>query len=440
MGVNLVAESKALIIEDSKTSTAILADIFANSELDAEFVLNAESAQEKLLQEDIPYSLIIVSSMALLGETEYFALNLRTHAYYAHTPLVLVVTQNSEADKNYYAVGYTQIFSRTEIGKLKSYVEQFFSRGVYGKYSDNTVVIIEDDLPQRLVMAAILEDLYCECVCFSSAEEALSSAHNVSADTIIVDFFLEGKLTGMEFIHEIRQFDHVWNRIPVLATTALDDPARKYEFLRAGANDYLVKPIEPLDLNVRVENLIRYKRLLDTVEKQREEMYYLAMHDQLTGLHNRHFIVSQAVGRIKEAKRHGIPYSIILLDIDHFKKVNDTWGHDRGDDVLKAVAKVLKAQFRTEDIVARLGGEEFIVFIGYCDLGNAGKKAELLRDAIEKEEPEGLRITASFGVAELSGKNENFDLLFKAADNAVYSAKSSGRNRVVLDEKAACSE
>lgn len=434
MGVNPVAKSKALIIENSKTSEAILADFFANSDLDAEFVSSAEFAQEKLLQEDIPYSLIIVSSMALRGEPDYFAHNLRNQSYYKHTPLVLIVTQNSELDKNYYAVGYTQIFSRINIGKLKTYVEQFFSRGAYGKYCDNKVVIIEDDLPQQMVMASILESLNCECVCFSSAEDALSNANDVNADILIVDFFLEGKLTGMEFIHEIRQFDHVWSRIPVLATTALDDSARKYELLRAGANDYLLKPIETLDLSVRVENLIRYKRLMDTVEEQREEMHYLAMHDQLTGLYNRHYMVSQAVGRIKEAKRHAIPYSIILLDIDHFKKVNDTWGHDRGDDVLKAVAKIMKMHCRAEDIVARLGGEEFIVFLGHCNLRSAGEKAESLRAALEKEQPNGLLITASFGVAELSGKNENFDLLFKAADEAVYRAKSSGRNRVVLDD------
>lgn len=200
--------------------------------------------------------------------------------------------------------------------------------------------------------------------------------------------------------------------------------------MRAGANDYLVKPIETIDLTVRVENLIRYKKLLDTVEAQREEMRYLAMHDQLTGLYNRHFMAAQVSGRLKEARRHRIPYSLIVMDIDHFKLVNDSHGHDKGDEVLKGVAQILRNNCRGEDIVARLGGEEFVVFLGYCSMENALKKAEQLRVAISSEHPGDLDVTASFGVAEMSDSYSNFDKLFKAADEAVYRAKNSGRNRV----------
>jgi diguanylate cyclase (GGDEF) domain len=425
-----LAINKALVVDNSKTSQAILGQIFSVNDIEVDVVGDTENAFAQLNKQDIPYSLIVVSSSLLKDEPEYFALKLRTEKNYAHTPLVLLTTRSTEFDRSYYAVGYTQIFTRTEIGKFKNYVEQVLCRSTYAKNNENKVIIIEDDLSQQLVLKAILESNFCECTCYNAAEEALKHAGDAEADVIIVDFFLNGKMTGMEFISEVRNLDHPWKRIPILATTALDDPARKYEFLRAGANDYLVKPIETLDVTVRVENMIKYKRLVDTVEAQREEMHYLAMHDQLTGLYNRHYMVSQVGGRIKEAQRHRIPYSIIVLDIDHFKSVNDTWGHDKGDQVLKAIADILKTHSRTEDIVARLGGEEFILLLAHCDLMFAVKKAEELRAKIESAKPVGLALTASFGVAELSQALNNFDSLFKAADNAVYQAKHDGRNRV----------
>lgn len=426
-----MVKHKALVIETTKTFQAIISEIFASADIEAEFAESGEVAQQILEECESPYCLIVASTSTLRKEPEYFALAMRTQKEYAHTPLVLLTTDNSEDDRLYYAVGFTQIFSRAEMGKFKSYIEQFLSRGAFSQQNDNKVIIIEDDLPQRLVIKAILESNFCECFCFDSAEDALKEAKNIKADVIVVDFFLEGKMTGMDFLHEVRRCEHPWQNIPVLATTALDDPARKYEFLRAGANDYLVKPMETIDLTVRVENLIKYKRLLDTVEAQREEMHYLAMHDQLTGLFNRHFMASQVSGRIREARRHGIPYSIILLDIDYFKKVNDTWGHDKGDEVLKTVAAILKKSCRTEDIVARLGGEEFIMLLGHCDRDNALRKAERLRSEIAQSKPAGLEVTASFGVADLCEEHTDFDTLFKAADEAVYRAKDGGRNRVV---------
>ncbi len=425
-----MAIKKALILENSATSKAILAEIFAGTGISTDFVADPDQAIEKLVANDIPYLLIIASSNVFNDHPEQFSLRLRIEKHYAHTPLVLLTSHHTDDDRQYYAVGYTQIYTRAEIGRFKDYVDQFSTRSAFTKQNENTVIIIEDDLPQQLVLKAILESHYCECTCFISAEEAILQSEGINPDVIVVDFFLEGKMTGMEFINEIRRSDHPWQNTPVLATTALDDPARKYEFLRAGANDYLVKPIETIDLTVRVENLIKYKRLLDKVEEQKEEMHYLAMHDQLTGLYNRHFMASQVGGRIREALRHNIPYALIVADIDHFKKVNDTWGHDKGDEVLKAVGELLLNSFRAEDIVARFGGEEFVVFLGHCDKENAVIKAELLRKNLHTAKPAGLEITASFGVAELSDACNTFDTLFKNADEAVYRAKSAGRNRV----------
>lgn len=421
---------KVLIVEDSLTEQTILKSAFSSAEFEIDCVENNTSAWQLLKGSSPKYSLIVASTTGLNDEPEAFSLNLRTSNQYIHTPLILITPQNSDSDPAYYAVGYTQVYSREEIGVFKDYIQQRLSQGASSNESKYLAILIEDDRPQQLIIEAILGENHCDCLCYTSAEKALENIETLSPDIILVDFFLAGRMTGMKFINQIKSANHPWNKVPILALTGLDDPARKHEFLRAGANDYMVKPLQNLDVSVRVENLLKYKQLLDTVEEQRKEMQYLAMHDQLTGLHNRHFMASQVNGRINEAIRHNVPYSIIMMDIDYFKKVNDSWGHDMGDKVLICVAKTLLEQSRSEDIVARIGGEEFVVLLGYCDLDNALNKAELLRKAIEELKPAGLEVTASFGVAQLSTKNNTFDTLFKAADEAVYRAKDAGRNRV----------
>lgn len=237
-------------------------------------------------------------------------------------------------------------------------------------------------------------------------------------------------MTALDFVCHVKQTDHAWSQVPILVMSGLDDATRKYELVRSGANDYIAKPVDPLDLTVRVENLIRYKHLLNTVEEQRKEMQYLAMHDQLTGVYNRHFVAEQVEISIKNAQRHNIPYSVVILDIDYFKKINDQHGHDVGDKVLQVVASLLKENMRGDDVVARMGGEEFILLLNHCDLSSACKKSELLRAQIQSLRPLDIEVTASFGVAQLNEDIDDFDKLFKAADKAVYQAKQAGRNRV----------
>jgi two-component system cell cycle response regulator len=426
-----LSTNKALVIEKTQTFRAIMGEIFSSCSMEVEFCDSPESAMEVLSKTSQDFELIVVASGSLDEGAETFALQLRTQKDYAHTPLALLTSTHSEFDSRFYAVGFTQLFAKDEIGKFKNYLTQFLARATFSEENNNKVLLIEDDHTQQIVIRSILESKHCQCICFKSAEEALATK-DLDIDLIIVDFFLEDRMTGMEFINECRLTEHPWVNTPILATTALDDPARKYEFIRAGANDYLVKPIEPLELIVRVENLLRYKKLLDTVNEQREEMHYLAMHDQLTGLHNRHYMASHIDKKIREALRHSIDCTLLVIDVDHFKQVNDTHGHDKGDLVLKSIAGLLKEQCRTEDIVARFGGEEFIIFLSYCSIENAQAKAEKLRSLIESNPHADISLTASFGIAPLTKTCDSFDTLFKAADEAVYQAKASGRNCVKL--------
>ena len=192
-------------------------------------------------------------------------------------------------------------------------------------------------------------------------------------------------------------------------------------------------------MNDNLENLVEQRTqelsaALKDIEKQGKKLYELAMKDQLTKLYNRHYLLEIAAKTIREAESFGRPLSIIVIDIDNFKKLNDTHGHQVGDQVLASVAELLMTAMRSSDVAARFGGEEFVLVLTHCGLAEAKTKAEDLRGKIQQLLPSGLQVTASFGVSalELISGEASFNALFKLADNAVYQAKDAGRNRVIV--------
>jgi diguanylate cyclase (GGDEF)-like protein len=168
------------------------------------------------------------------------------------------------------------------------------------------------------------------------------------------------------------------------------------------------------------------------LKRKRDQYQGMAMHDQLTGLHNRYYLHEMATQKLSEATRHQHSMCLLVLDLDKFKLINDSHGHLVGDDVLKKLALLLIEHNRAEDIVARIGGEEFVILLDHCSAKEAICKAELLRKKVAKLNPQGIAITISIGVAKLKREGETFEKILERADNAVYQAKSDGRNCVVL--------
>jgi len=425
-------ESHALVIDNSKTSQAITTHMLQGLDVAYTAVNNEAEAWPYLESREQPFSIVLVSRQALPAEFAGWVARLRGLTDYDATPVLLMVDGRAQSEKmnSLYDSGFTQVFCRQDIGLLSTYIKQIQQRNTFSESRQNKAIIIEDDLVQQLLIKSMLEDHQCECYCFTSAEDALEQADTIDPQIILCDFFLEGVMTALDMILYCRADEHPWFQVPILVMTSMDDPARKVELVRSGANDYLAKPLDPIDVALRVENLIRYKHLLDKVESQHKQMQYLAMHDQLTGLYNRHFVAEQVELILAEIERYKNDCALIVIDIDHFKQVNDQHGHDVGDQVLVAMGKLLKEHSRNSDIPARLGGEEFMLILRNCTIDDAMGKANRLREAIEKLCPADIPITASFGVAAFNGDNNDFERLFKAADDAVYVAKRSGRNRV----------
>jgi two-component system cell cycle response regulator len=216
-----------------------------------------------------------------------------------------------------------------------------------------------------------------------------------------------------------------------------DERARAVKALEIGINDILTRPVDPEELAARVKTLVRQKRYTDLLRHTLDNSLELAVTDTLTGLHNRRFMTSQAGALVQRASEGGEPVSALLVDIDHFKRINDTFGHDVGDEVLKEFALRLATNVRGVDLACRYGGEEFVVIMPDTALSDALRIAERLRlhvagtpfRAPGLESP--LSVTISVGVACTEGAYDSPEALLKRADEAVYEAKAHGRNQVV---------
>lgn len=293
---------------------------------------------------------------------------------------------------------------------------------------EEAVILIVDDVASNVqILATILTDDYRIKVATDGKRALELIKQKPYPDLILLDVNMPD-MDGYEVLKELQgNINH--EMFPVIFVTGNDTEADEEHGLLLGAVDYIKKPIHPAIVKARVKTQI-------TLKKQRDKLMFYASHDQLTGLYNRNHLVAEGERKFSRAIRQADKLSVIMIDIDYFKAVNDTYGHLVGDIVLKKVAYVLLQNKRVEDFSARFGGEEFIVVLEGCSGEDAKLKAEVLRKKIQLLHPHDISVTASMGVSEIDSRHENFEALIKNADAALYEAKENGRNCTVLFKDA----
>ncbi|MFA5955850.1 PleD family two-component system response regulator [Hyphomicrobium sp.] len=255
-------------------------------------------------------------------------------------------------------------------------------------------------------------------------------------DLLIVSLSMQGA-DGLRLCSQVRSLERT-RHLPVIMLVEPGDEARLLRGLDMGVNDYLMRPIDQHELLARVKTQIRRKRHSDFLRHRLAETVELSITDSLTGLHNRRYMEGHLRTLVSEAIRTGRSLSMLVADIDHFKNVNDTYGHDVGDAVLKEFSVRLKRNTRGVDLACRLGGEEFVIIMPDTDLAHAYQVGERLRACVASDEfmigdGRNIRMTASVGIGTLETPDDTPAIMFKRADNALYTAKRRGRNRVVSD-------
>jgi two-component system cell cycle response regulator len=263
--------------------------------------------------------------------------------------------------------------------------------------------------------------------------EALPRAAENIYELVIVSLGLAG-FDGLRLCSQLRALERT-RHTPLLMLADADDRPRILRGLDLGVNDYLIRPIDRNELVARVRTQIRLKRYAEELRSHVQAAMELAVVDPLTGLNNRRYLESHLVSLLDQAARTGRPLSAMIVDIDHFKRVNDSFGHDCGDEVLKIFAARVKRAVRGADLMCRFGGEEFVVVMPDTKLSIARIVGERIREAVAsapfsiEQGARAIPVTVSIGVA-ASGLGDTPDALFKRADRALYLSKNSGRNRV----------
>lgn len=297
------------------------------------------------------------------------------------------------------------------------------------------ILVVEDEQIVAFDLLQTLEGLgYVVVGTAASSDEACELARTGLPDLVLMDVRLEGDVDGIQTGALIRK-EH---QIPIVYLTGNADDATLARALETEPEGYLAKPFDPATLRATIEVALRRHTAQMTAHSDASRLRREATMDPLTGLYNRRGLDAALAEQFARAERTGDPFGVVLLDLDHFKRINDSYGHLAGDAVLHTVSHFLCASLRASEVACRYGGEELAIIIPGASLDDAAALAEQLRAGIAALSitlpgllpADGLSVTASFGVAAFPEHGLDAASLLRAADDAVYAAKRGGRNRV----------
>lgn len=294
------------------------------------------------------------------------------------------------------------------------------------------ILVAEDDPTYGRLLSRLLAEAGHVVEVATNGEDALARLREEPPELLLLDAIIP-RLDGFGVVRAAKS-DPVTALVPIIFIAGATDTYHKVRGLELGANDYITKPFRREELIARVNVALRIRQLEEDLRRKNDELAAQARTDALTGLANRRLFDERLAEEVERVRRYGHPLSVLMIDLDHFKGINDAIMHTGGDQVLRAVGTCLRSQMRPNDTVARMGGEEFAVLCSETDLPGALAMAERICGAIsqlhsEKRSP--LPLTTSVGVATLpEGSTFTGDMLLEAADAALYEAKRAGRNRV----------
>jgi len=452
--------ARVLVVDDILANVKLL-----EAKLTAEYfdVVTAQSGQEALDLIEDNYPDIILLDVMMPGMDGFeVCRRIKANPASMHIPVVMVTALDQSSDRVQglecgaddfltKPVDDIALFARVRsLVRLKMMTDELRVRDG-GGLNDNemsltappiggNILLVEDRQRAAERLAAILPD-NCTGEIEADPDKVLEYATSGQFDLIVLSLSLED-VDGLRLCSQIRSSEQ-GRHLPLLVIVDDGDSDRLVKGLDIGVNDYLMRPVDPNEFVARVNTQLRRHHSAKQLRSNLKESVEMASVDSLTGLYNRRYLDGHLARQIENHNSTRKPVSLLILDIDHFKLVNDTHGHQAGDKILQEFAKRISKNIRSLDLPARYGGEEFVIVMPDTDANLASVVAERLRAAISevpfKTDISGVSvsITTSIGVATVNGEVTCVTDLFKRADEALYHAKNNGRNRVILNRRMA---
>ena len=452
--------ARVLVVDDILSNVKLL-----EAKLTAEYfeVISAFNGQECLakMEEGAPDIVLLDVMMPGMDGFEVCR-RIKSNPKTAHVPVVMVTALDQPSDRvagleagadDFLTkpVDDAALFARVRsLVRLKMMTDELRMRESTGQgmglidpaetLTDTTqsgrILVIEDRAESVAWFASALTPAH-EVSSADTFEEALVRVKGGDYDLIVVSLGMRG-FDGLRLCSQLRSLPE-GRHVPILVVVSDGDRRKLTQALEMGVNDYLTRPVDKNELVARVRTQLRKKNYADRLRYNVQLSLEMAITDQLTGLHNRRYMSRHLDTLLANAQKNERPLAFVIMDIDYFKQVNDTYGHDIGDEVLKEFASRIAANTRGIDLACRYGGEEFVVAMPDTDMAFAYNIAERLRHSIEttpvkiSRSPGEISITISIGIAKAEGPGDTAEKLLHRADQALYRAKRSGRNRVVAD-------
>ena len=298
------------------------------------------------------------------------------------------------------------------------------------------ILIAEDDADFRRILSRRATRMGLEVDQVENGKDAIEAFKDGNYDALVVDLYMP-EFGGLDVIEAAREVDP---DIESLILTGSASVETAVEALRAGVYDYLTKPLESMtEFEMALSRALERRRLIQENKRLFEENKRLAVTDPLTGLSNRHRLQDVLNGELERASRYSRPLSIIMIDMDELKAINDTLGHPAGDEALKMVANAIEHCIRKVDLAARFGGDEFVIVLPEADVSVAVSVAQRINQEVEKLKVEDKQLAISLGVASWNKTYTTPEIFIDAADRAMYQAKRSEGDRVRIADKESSS-
>lgn len=448
--------ARVLVVDDVEPNIRLLEAKLQYEYYSVSTAMSGEAAIAKALNENPDVILLDVMMPGLDGfET---CARLKEDKRTSHIPVIMVTALDQKEDKiRGLSVGADDFLSKPiddvlllsrvkSLARFKTIADELRNREAVGKKfgvidehipkdtgTNARVLILEDDPKRAARLKRLLEP--------EQRPMLMEEANNLgpqgqSTVELMIVSACGNSFDGLRLAAYFRSQSNTRN-LPILAIVDDDDREKSFKALEIGVNDIISRPIDEEELRARVKTLVKRKRYIDGLRNSVDLSMEKAVTDQLTGLHNRRYMESQLKSLLERAMRGGPQVSVLIADIDHFKRVNDLFGHDAGDDVIRQFSERLASNFRPRDLACRFGGEEFVVIMPETGTDDALVIAERLRRSISNapfyigRNRDSLDVTCSVGVTVSTIGTDTPERILKRADQALYAAKQNGRNKVM---------